>query len=460
MKDDRNTPLKRWQRHATMASAVLGSTVRYGLGHWSDASEKAPDDAPPPHALHLLETLGRLKGPVMKVAQILSALPEGLPPGYAPLLAKLQSQAPPMGVPFVKRRMVAELGPDWRSRFRDFELQAHAAASLGQVHRATTHDGIPVACKLQYPGMEASLDADLQHLKWLFQAYEWSPFGALRMDEVHAELSGRLREELDYQRERRWMLLFRQILKPMADVVVPHPCADLSTTRLLTMTWAQGASLHTVLSWPEERRNHVAEALFRAWYTPLYSWGVLHCDPHPGNWSVDEEGRLNLMDWGCVRLFEPDLVRGILMLFEALKKSDDEQIREAYRLWGFESLDTPLLEALNLWARLFYEPLLDDRVRPVQHSLSAREGRQIAAQVHAALRNAGGVRPPRAFVFLDRVAVALGGIFMQLQARLNWHTLFETCVAAYDPADMVTRQQHLQAILCNAEADRSLEEAP
>src|SRR5437763_9482913 len=120
------------------------------------------------NAIELAAALGGLKGPIMKVAQMMATIPDALPPEYAAELTKLQSDAPPMGWAFVKRRMMAELGADWQGKFAEFEHKPAAAASLGQVHRACAHEGTPLACKLQYPDMQSAVEADLKQLEWLF----------------------------------------------------------------------------------------------------------------------------------------------------------------------------------------------------------------------------------------------------------------------------------------------------
>ena len=122
----------------------------------------------PNNAAALAQALGGLKGPIMKVAQLLATIPDAVPPEYAAELQKLQSEAPPMGPAFVKRRMQAELGADWRDRFAEFDLKPAAAASLGQVHRGTANDGMPLACKLQYPDMQSAVEADLKQLEFVF----------------------------------------------------------------------------------------------------------------------------------------------------------------------------------------------------------------------------------------------------------------------------------------------------
>ena len=162
-------------------------------------------------AAELARMLGGLKGPIMKVAQLLATIPDAIPPEFATALAELQADAPPMGWAFVKRRMAAELGPDWRERFRDFEHAPAAAASLGQVHRAIAPDGTALACKLQYPDMASAVEADISQLRAIFAIHRrMDP--AIDTSEIAAELSERVREELDYLREAKHIALYRHIL--------------------------------------------------------------------------------------------------------------------------------------------------------------------------------------------------------------------------------------------------------
>src|SRR6266852_2015714 len=194
------------------------------------------------HAADLKTALGGIKGPLMKVAQLLATIPDALPEEYVRELIQLQANAPAMGWPFVRRRMAGELGADWQSRFRDFDRTAARAASLGQVHRATALDGTPLACKLQYPDMASAVEADLSQLKLAMSLYERYD-RAVTTAEIHAEISDRLREELDYQREAAHMRLYGEILRGESGVAVPVPVPELSTRRLLTMTWLDGAPI-------------------------------------------------------------------------------------------------------------------------------------------------------------------------------------------------------------------------
>jgi predicted unusual protein kinase regulating ubiquinone biosynthesis (AarF/ABC1/UbiB family) len=219
----------------------------------------------------LAAALGNLKGPLMKVAQLASTIPDLLPSAYASELAQLQAHAPPMGWAFVRRRMAAELGADWQSRFASFSHDAAHAASLGQVHRARAHSGEELACKLQYPDMQSAVEADLTQLDFIFAVYK-------RMDpvidtsEIVKEIAARLREELDYEREAKHIHLYTEMLANEPAIRVPQVVDELSTSRLLTMSCACDPQLprhlplngvvETVLRFRRDPRRSSSRQLF------------------------------------------------------------------------------------------------------------------------------------------------------------------------------------------------------
>jgi predicted unusual protein kinase regulating ubiquinone biosynthesis (AarF/ABC1/UbiB family) len=393
----------------------------------------------PQHAEELRRALGGLKGPLMKVAQLLATIPEALPKEYAAELAQLQSAAPPMSRPFVRRRMAAELGPDWQSRFQHFELDAAAAASLGQVHRATAHDGRLLACKLQYPGIESAVEADLSQLRLMFGIYRRYE-RSINPQRIYEELAERLREELDYRREARHMGLYAHMLRGEPGVHVPEVLPELSTGRLLTMGWLGGRPLLEFRDAPLEQRNRLANNMFRAWYVPFYDYAVIHGDPHLGNYTAREDLSINLLDFGCIRVFRPSLVQGVIDLYRALETGDQDLAVHAYETWGFEDLRKEVIDTLNLWAAFVYAPLLEDRPRLIEETNSGSEGRRVVFNVQRRLREIGGVTPPREFVLMDRAAIGLGSVFMHLQAEINWHRLFMDLISDFD-LDALTRRQ-------------------
>ena len=424
----------RVRRYARVSATVGGLAARVAgaryLGFDLDRGK---------HAAELRAALGGLKGPLMKVAQLISTVPDALPEEYVQQLTQLQANAPSMGWRFVRRRMAAELGPDWQGRFKSFERQAARAASLGQVHRAVGLDGSALACKLQYPDMQSAVEADLNQLKLVMAIYERYD-RAVATGEIHAEISTRLGEELDYEREARHMALYGAMLRRERGVKVPELVPELSTRRLLTMTWLDGRPLLDIAEEPLERRNRVAHNLFRAWYLPFYTYGVIHGDPHLGNYTVRPDGTLNLMDFGCIRVFRASFVQAVIDLYHALQRGDRALAVHAYETWGFEGLSRELIEALNLWAEFVYAPLMEDRPRRIQENESGLYGAEVAARVHQELRRLGGVTPPREFVLMDRAAIGLGSVFLHLKAEINWHRMFHDLIDDFDVRALARRQ--------------------
>jgi predicted unusual protein kinase regulating ubiquinone biosynthesis (AarF/ABC1/UbiB family) len=397
-------------------------------------------------AADLAAALGGLKGPLMKVAQLLSTIPEALPAEYARELAQLQSAAPAMGPAFSKRRMQVELGPDWPSRFASFDTTAAASASLGQVHRAIAHDGRGLAVKLQYPDMPSAVEADLMQLKAVFAIHaRMNP--AVETGEILKEISARLREELDYELEARHTKLYAGIFADDKRIRVPEVLTELSTKRLLTMTWLEGKRLLDYKPAPLEDRNAIAQAMFRAWWFPFSHYGVIHGDPHLGNYTVFDEGSrpagINLLDYGCIRSFAPRFVQGVIDLYNGLSRGNRDLIVHAYETWGFRGLSSELIDGLTIWARFIYGPLLDDRERRIAEGTTPGEyGRKEAFSVHRILREKGPVTVPREFVFMDRAAIGLGGVFLHLDARQNWYRLFNELIEDFDLAAVAKHQRN------------------
>ena len=437
--DEANRLGGRLARYARVGSGMGGMAARMigsrAMGRETDRAAQAAE---------LARMLGGLKGPIMKVAQLLATIPDAVPPEYAAELAQLQADAPPMGWAFVKRRMTAELGAGWQKRFASFERDPAAAASLGQVHRATGPDGRPLACKLQYPEMASAVEADLRQLGIIFAVHRrMDP--AIDTTDIIAEISERVREELDYEREARHIALYQGIFADEPLIRVPDVAADLSTRRLLTMGWLEGGRLLAYRDRPVEQRNLLARAMFKAWWHSFSHYAVIHGDPHLGNYSVFEEdgapAGINLLDYGCIRIFPPRFVNGVLDLYHGLRTDDRARIVSAYETWGFQGLTHEIIDTLNIWAKFIYGPLLDDRVRSMADGVSPAEyGRRQAFTVHKALKELGPVRVPREFVFMDRAAIGLGSVFLHLGAELNFYRLFNEEIEGFDLDTLATRQ--------------------
>jgi predicted unusual protein kinase regulating ubiquinone biosynthesis (AarF/ABC1/UbiB family) len=287
--------------------------------------------------------------------------------------------------------------------------------------------------------MQSAIEADLGQLKLLFSIYHrYDP--TIETGAIHDELAARLREELDYGLEARHMRLYRLMLAGEAGVEVPEAVADLSTSRLLTMNWLEGEPIQSATDLPIEARNAIAFNMFRAWYVPFYQYGVIHGDPHLGNYTICPDHRVNLLDFGCVRVFPPRFVGGVIDLYRALQRDDEALAVHAYEAWGFDNLSREVIEILNIWARFLYAPLLDNRTRRIQETVSGADGRETAEKVHRELKRVGGITPPREFVFMDRAAIGLGSVFLRLKAEFNWYEMFHDLIEGFD-VDALARRQ-------------------
>ena len=392
------------------------------------------------HAAEIRASLGSLKGPLMKVAQLSATIPDLLPPEYVEELRHLQSNAPPMGWLFVKRRMASELSQNWQKKFIDFDKEATRAASLGQVHKAALPSKKIVACKLQYPDMESAVTADLSQLKLIFSIYQ-SYNKAIKTEEAYKEIADRLKEELDYVREKKLMKVFKNIFSDSSFVHVPDVIDKLSTKRLLTMTWLNGVPILNYKNEKKEIRNIVAKNMFNTWYKPFYEYGIIHGDPHPGNYTIQKDLSVNLFDFGCMRIFQGKFIQGVIDLYFALQENDKAKAVHAYEQWGFSNITKAKVEVLNKWAGLLYSPLMEDKVQKIQENDSGVYGAEVASLVHKELKKLGGVKPPQEFVFMDRAAVGLGSIFIHLKAEVNWYQIFHKLIEGFQMKELNKRQQ-------------------
>jgi predicted unusual protein kinase regulating ubiquinone biosynthesis (AarF/ABC1/UbiB family) len=301
--------------------------------------------------------------------------------------------------------------------------------------------------------------ADLGQLRVVFALHaRMDP--AVETGEILKEISERLKEELDYELEARHTALYGLIFKDDPLIRVPEIVPELSTKRLLSMTWLEGRRLLEYKESPLEDRNQIARAMFRAWWFPFSHYGVIHGDPHLGNYNVFEEsllgpsdahqhpgalpkpGGINLLDYGCMRTFQPKFVQGVIDLYRGLERGDEALIVHAYETWGFKGLSKDVIEVLNIWARFIYGPLLDDRVRSIAEGTTPGEyGRREAFTVHEALKEKGPVKVPREFVFMDRAAIGLGGVFLHLDARLNYYRMFNETIEGFDLGEVAERQR-------------------
>ena len=435
--EEANRLSARASRYARLGVEAGAFAARVGASRLTGAGRD--DDA-----RAFAEALGSMKGPMMKVAQLLATIPDALPADYSEQLMKLQSQAPPMGAAFVKRRMQAELGPDWRARFGEFDLTPAAAASLGQVHRAVTLEGEPVAAKLQYPDMASAVEADLTQLNMLF-ALRRRLGAAIDTREVQIEIADRLREELDYgARDQARRALPHHAGRhaagaraaPASGIVVEASADAWSGSTAPSCCRSRAPRRRSARGSPSFcSRRGGGRSCATASSTATRISAIIRS-------SASGEA-VNLYDFGCVRIFPLRFVEGVVELYRALKTKDRDRIAHAYDLWGFRGLKKSTIEAMNIWASFVYGPILDDRTRSFADGVKPSEfGRKEIRAVMQTLRAEGtALTAPREFVFLDRAAIGLGAAFLRLGAELNFHRLFEATIADFSAEAVGARQR-------------------
>ena len=244
------------------------------------------------------------------------------------------------------------------------------------------------------------------------------------------------------------MIFYNNIFKYNSNINIPQPNISLSTERLIAMKWLDGKPLNTFYKSNQTTRNKIAENLFNAWYLPFYKFGIIHGDPHPGNYTICEKGnKINLLDFGCIRIFEPSFVEGVITLYNALINNNNELAAKAYKSWGFKNLNNNLVNALNVWALYIYGPLLEDKIRKIQDHHGASYAKELLGKVRTELKKYGGVKPPREFVLIDRAAIGLGSVFMHLKAELNWHNKFQQLIKGFTKKKVLSNQKKVLSSL-------------
>ena len=435
---DKDNFSKRLNRYFQITSQVGGIVTRIGANKYLGLNTDQKKNA---H--NLQEKFGQAKGPFMKIAQLLAMIPDAIPREYANQLMKLQTNAPPMGEYFVRRRMKNELGENWKKKFINFNETSSFAASFGQVHKAKLNNGQLVACKIQYPDMLSTVKADLVQLKVVLNLFE--KFNkVIKTSKIHSEIKERLFEEIDYIKEAQNIDIFNRIFKNETKINIPNIFSKYTTSKLITMSWLDGRPIHHLFTSSNNKlKEKVATNIFNAWYKPFYSFAIIHGDPHFGNYSFTKNGNINLFDFGCIRIFPVNFVKAVIDLYYALERKDIDLAVEAYKTWGFKKINKELIKILNLWASYIYGPLLENKRRFIQGDGKKGYGFAIANKVYKKLKQIGGVEPPKEFVFIDRAAIGMGSLFMKLNVRLNWYELFNNLIKDFELNHIKKKQEEI-----------------
>jgi len=381
------------------------------------------------NALRIVDSSRELRGAFMKLVQMLSMRSDILPSEVVNILSIVQSSVPPMDYNLIRAQVKTELSKYPEQLFKRFDREAFAAASLGQVHRARLKSGEDVVVKIQYPGVDETVVQDLQNMKALLHIFTLITRDVLRQKfdagEIYQEMEERLREELDYVHEANNIALFQRLFAADAEVIIPQMYADFSSRRVLTMEFIDGYKLQDILApgVDKELKDWVAVKYFRITWRQIFEFGVLHTDPHPGNYLITYHPKLAMLDFGSVRVFPEEIRKGYHTLAKAILERDEETMARCFVLLGY--LDpgddpAPLVRIMYI----IFEPVLEDRVSDPRDFDSVGKTMEITAiGLENRIFNAPGHR-----LFLVRALMGLDSYVHQFGTVTNWHRLFRECI--------------------------------
>ena len=374
-------------------------------------------------AQDVADTLGTMKGVLMKIGQLASYVDDGIAPPARRILGRLQDSVPPMSAELAAGMIEAELGGPPDQVFAEWDALPIAAASIGQVHRAITRDGQAVAVKVQYPGIADTIAADLGNVALirtlLKMAAPSQDVGALI-----EELRERISEELDYVREADSQRRFAAYFDGHPAITVPKIIDELSTARVLTSELAAGARFAEMLDWTQAEKDLAAETIYRFTFRSLYDLRAFNGDPHPGNYLFEPGGRVTFLDFGLVKHFTDDELDPLIRMIVTLCLHDDPAgFRRAMEEAGFLEPDAPIAtEEVVQHMSLFYDSVRRRGPRTMTSDYSSAVARR-----YVDFKNplAAYAQIPRSYVILQRINLGLFAILGEMNATADWRAISE-----------------------------------
>ena len=440
----------RAQRNVVLATAA----TKVGSGWAVDRAKRVFADAERCEELdearqlrtaeQVAETLGNLKGAMMKLGQMASYLDQGLPEPVREALAQLQQDAPPMAPELAAGVVEAELGARPEVLFSEWDPVPIAAASIGQVHRALTHDGRAVAVKVQYPGVDQAIRGDLDNAGFIFGAMKML-FPGLDPKPLVQELRDRITEELDYRLEADNQRLFADYYRDHPFIGVPAVVDEFCATRVLTTELATGARFAEVTGWSAEQRDLAGESIYRFVFGSLYRLGAFNGDPHPGNYLFGPDGRVTFLDYGLVKKFTPAELRPFQdMIVAMVLDRNVTAFRRIVESVGLLRADNAFTDAeIGDYFGHFYEFVMDDAPLTMTRDYASETVKRFFDTTgnHSEIMKAANV--PASMVIIQRINLGLYAVLGELGATANWRHIAEEIwpwVGA-EPATALGRQE-------------------
>ena len=381
------------------------------------------------NALRIVESSRELRGAFMKLIQMLSMRSDLLPTEVVSILSVVQSSVPPMDYRLIREQVKKELGSSPEQLFEDFESEAFAAASLGQVHKARLKNGAEVVVKIQYPGVDETVEQDLKNMRALLKVLTRLTRDVLRqkfeVDELYREMEERLQEELDYVHEAKNINCFRRLFADDDEIIIPRVFPKFSSQRVLTMEYLDGYKFQDILApgVDAELKDWVAIKYFQITWRQIFDFGMLHTDPQPGNYLVTYHPKLAMLDFGSVRVFPKEIRLDYLALARAIVERDEAEMARCFVSLGYlDPSDEP--QPLIRIMYLIFEPVMEDRVYDPHDFHSAEKSVEVTAiSLENRIFNAPGHR-----LFLVRALLGLEAYVQQFRTVTNWHRLFWECI--------------------------------
>ena len=434
------------------ASRFLGTRVRSFMA--PDRAQEFLDGFHQRTAQQLVDMLGDMKGAAMKLGQLASfyefAAPGEYLSTYKDALTMLQNSAPPMDPEASKQVIKEEFGESVDTLFAEFQDEAIAAASIGQVHRARLHTGEEVAVKVQYPGVDRAVKSDLKNLSAMTKL---SVAIAPNLDpkEVTAEVRDRVLEELDYRREATNQDRFAKLFDKHPYIVVPKVYQDYCRTRVITQEFVHGKPFLSALEWDQAAKDDLAEVVYRFFFGSLNRFLLFSADPHPGNYLLLEDGKVAFIDYGLVRAIDPGTLRLLIELCEALIDDDQERGRDALEGLGILNPRTP--EVATVWehVKMINTPVLEDRpvkIDPEMVQEIARAGFDPRSSAFQTLRKVG---IPGVMITFNRMTFGVGSLLARLEATHNWQSIIREMWAGNEPQTEIGRKEKEWVEKCHPE---------
>lgn len=332
MAKNSSTPGRRFMKLASMTASIATKTVSNSIRNFNadeDQKNQSRSQLFQDIGIQIADTLGEMKGAVMKVGQIASQYKDIFPPEVAKAISKLQRQAPAMPFAEIKKQIEKELGQPLNQSFKFFDEQPFAAASIGQVHKATLPNGTEVVVKVQYPGVDEACESDLKQVRLALRLMGVLKIDRKLQDRLFQEIQDSLHEELNYEIEAQNLQVFRTFHQNLdSKIIIPQVYLEYSTRRILTLSLEKGESIETASTWDLSIRNEIGQRLIQALGQQIFFLKRFHCDPHPGNFAFKPDGSVIIYDFGGVKTLSNEIITQFKSLVHAARQHDIATIEE------------------------------------------------------------------------------------------------------------------------------------